>query len=515
MVKAFSPSRPSPRSLMIKVCIVLFVLLAAAGGFSAFYVLSDPYDCRILDGVSIGGLDVGGMTRSEAQKALTEAAGEILSRQALVVNLPEATLSLSPSDTRVQLDCRSAVKEAYSIGRTGTKEEQRTDAQSAQDNGYQMGLLPFLTYDAAYVQNELERYAQEHDTELSQYSCRMEGDMPDLSVQGYQQDTPCQTLLLTMGTPDCHLDVPSVLERIAAVYDQAFAAAAGGRYSVTADVTPEAVPQEPDLDAIYDEFCVAPVDDSLDMQEYTVVPGSYGYGFNLEAAKQMAGKAAWGETIAIPMEYVEPDILGEEVYFRDVLGSYETKHNDNENRNTNLRLLCAALDGVIVEPEELFSYNDTLGERTAEKGYLPAPAYSGTALVNSIGGGVCQGSTTLYNCVLLADLEVVTRVCHGALVSYVPIGLDASVNWGTTDFQFRNNFHFPIKITAEVSNGYVKMKILGTDEKDYYVKMTSGYDDSDPTVIYAVSYKYRYNKETDELISKDREAFSTYLKNVG
>ena len=134
--------------------------------------------------------------------------------------------------------------------------------------------------------------------------------------------------------------------------------------------------------------------------------------------------------------------------------------------------------------------------------------------MDSIGGGVCQGSTTLYNCVLLADLEVVFRACHGAKVTYVPAGLDAAVNYLTTDFQFRNQYHFPVKIQAEVSDGYVRMKLLGTDEKDYYVKMetTSG---EDSLAVYARSFKCKYDKQTDELLSRDIEAFSTYYKNIG
>ena len=79
-------------------------------------------------------------------------------------------------------------------------------------------------------------------------------------------------------------------------------------------------------------------------------------------------------------------------------------------------------------------------------------------------------------------------------MAYLPLGLDAAVNWGTTDFQFRNNFHFPVKIEAETTEDLVKMRILGTDEKDYYIEMTSGYDDSREDVIYAVSYKNKYSK---------------------
>lgn len=514
MANVFSSLR-FPKSKIGKLCIVLLVLLAIVGGFFAVRTLSDPYGCRILDGVSIAGLDVGGMTQGEARKALKEAAEEVLTGQELVVCLPGASLSLSSADTCIRLDCRKAVKEAYAIGRTGTREERLSAAQAVRDDGHQMGILPYLTYDTAYIQQALEAYARQYDTELTQPSCRLEGAMPDLSTDGHPEDAPCQTLLLTLGTPEAHLDVAAALEQIAGVYDRAFAAAAADGYRVTVEVIPDSVPREPDLDAIFDEFCIAPVDDTLDMQTYQLVPGSYGCRFDPEAARKLARDTAWGDTISIPMEYVEPDILGEEVYFRDVLGSCETKHNNNENRNTNLRLLCEALNGVVLEPGQEFSYNDTLGERTAEKGYKPAPAYSGNRLTDAIGGGVCQGSTTLYNCVLLADLEVVFRACHGAAVSYVPIGLDAAVNWGTTDFRFRNSSHFPIKITAEVSDGYVKMQILGTDEKDYYIKMTSGYGDSNEKVIYAVSYKCRYDKETDELISKEREAFSSYYRNIG
>ena len=109
---------------------------------------------------------------------------------------------------------------------------------------------------------------------------------------------------------------------------------------------------------------------------------------------------------------------------------------------------------------------------------------------------------------------MVFRACHGAKVTYVPPGLDATVNYLTTDFQFRNQYHFPVKILAEVSDGYVKMKLLGTDEKDYYVKMetTSG---EDSLAVYARSFKCKYDKKTNELLSREFEAYSTYYKNIG
>ena len=238
----------------------------------------------------------------------------------------------------------------------------------------------------------------------------------------------------------------------------------------------------------------------------------YGYSFDLESAQKTLAEAPAGSRVSVSMVATEPEILGDGVYFRDVLGHCETKHTDDENRNTNLRLLCQALDGVILQPGDVFSFNDTVGERTEEKGYKPATAYSGTKMIKDIGGGVCQGSTTIYNCALLADLEIVERVCHGATVGYITLGLDAAVNWNTkTDLKFKNNFNFPMMIKAEVSDGYVRMRILGTDEKDYYIEMRCGFGE-EGDVKHAVSYKFKFDKETGEQISKEREAFSTYYK---
>ncbi len=498
------------RPYRLLLCGVLIAALSV-GSFFLLQTALDPYDCRILGGVSIAGLDVGGMTRSEARKALRSAAGETLLQLDLMVELPEETLAISPGEAAVKLSVRKAVDAAYRYGRTGTEEEKK----AAFETGCQLGSAPYLTFDEAYVRGVLEAYAARQDTVLTQPHCEMQGTMPELSTLTFDAEAPCQTLQLTMGIPERHLDADAVLGEIIALYDRAIAAAEAGEYRITPEVPPEALPQEADLDAIYEEFYIEPVDDSLDMENYQVIPGAYGYHFDLEAAKAMAAEADYGETIFIPMECFAPEILGDGVYFRDVLGTCETRHNNNENRNTNLRLLCEFLNGHVIEPGGEFSYNAAVGERTPERGFKPAPAYSGNRLIQDYGGGVCQGSTTLYNCLLLADMEVTARVCHGAKVGYVPLGLDAAVNWATkTDLAFRNNSHFPVKIQAEVSDGYVKMKLLGTDEKDYYVKMECASSENDDA-IYTASYKCKYSKKTDELLSRELEGRSTYYKNLG
>ena len=487
---------------IVRIVVFFLAVLLLAGGVFACQLLLDPHDNRIVEGVTIGGLDVGGMTRQEALDALETAAMETVLQQDLAVSLPMQTLQLSPSRLGLELRLQDAVNSAFRVGR-------REDATV-----YALGLLPYLTINRDAILAQLQAYADTYDTELTQPVYRMDGTLPNLSTEQDIGSIPCQTLVITMGMPSAHLDVDDALFHILEEYDNAIADCRNSAYGITVEVPATALPELPELEAIYEEFVISAVNDSLDMQTYGFVNGSYGYHFDTEAAAAAVAQAGFGDTVSISMECTDPEILGEGAYFRDVLGSCETKHNTNENRNTNLRLLCEAINGMILQPGEDFSYNEALGERTSERGYLPAPAYSGDHLVDAVGGGVCQGSSTLYNCVLLADLEVTNRLCHGATVSYLPLGLDATVNWGTTDFCFRNSANFPIKIWAEVSDGYVKMKILGTDEKDYYIKMEArSYDNGD--VIYATSYKCKYDKETNELISRETEAHSSYYKSVG
>lgn len=119
-------------------------------------------------------------------------------------------------------------------------------------------------------------------------------------------------------------------------------------------------------------------------------------------------------------------------------------------------------------PGEVFSYNKTVGKRTVEEGYKDAKIYADGGVVDGLAGGICQISSTLYNAVLLANLEIVERRNHSFTTSYVAAGRDATVVWGAIDFQFKNSRNYPIKIEASVKNGVAEFKIHGMQEQQEY-----------------------------------------------
>lgn len=505
--------------LLVSIVLIIFFSI---GGNSA-----DPYGNRILSNVTVAGVNVGGMTRSEAITAVKRATANTFSKQDMVIHFSDENLSLSPQKTGASLDVSAAVDAAFAYGRTGTQAEQEKDYQNSLAGSHTIGLLPYLRLDKDYIQQELEKYAGKYAGEFTQSGYTLEGEKPDLTGEGFDETAPCQTLVLTLGTPGFGLDIQTLYAKILDAYSM------NVFFVEVGDVPENAQPEPLDLDAIYKELYIAPVNASLDSNTFEIVPGSYGYGFDLEKAKAQLSGCQFGDTLRIPMTYIPPE-EAEDILFRDVLGSCQTPHTSNENRNTNLRIVCQTLNGMVLQPGETFSYNEALGQRTADKGYLMAPAYSGQELKDSLGGGICQGSSTLYYCALLADMQIVERVNHGFPASYIDLGMDATVSWGSPDLKFTNSSEFPVKIQAEVSDGYMKMQILGTDTRDYYVKMEyeitgssapetvyeehrpgEGYTDgqvlqSGKSAVYVKSYKLKYDKETGKLISKDFETRSHY-----
>lgn len=149
-----------------------------------------------------------------------------------------------------------------------------------------------------------------------------------------------------------------------------------------------------------------------------------------------------------------------------VLGAYTTYFSMDPNRSGNIERAARSVDGWLLQPGEMFSFNGATGLRTRANGYLDAPVFLDGKLVPDAGGGVCQVSTTLFNAVLLAGLEVTERTCHFAPVAYAPLGRDATVADNYLDFRFVNNLAHPVYLCAVYEPGAVTIYVLGNHEDE-------------------------------------------------
>ena len=530
---------PEERNTFIRgtaMAVALLVLLLCTAAGIWWYLAYTEDDGLIYPNVYALGLNLGGMTPEEAAAALHEYTDGTFTELPMTVALPDATLTLSPADTGAGVDVESIVQQAYAYGRSGSRWENTQFRAQAALASYELDVSGCVTLNQDYIRQVVDQAAANAASTLTQASVAVTGEAPDLNLTYEkaleQTEVVHKELVVTMGTPDRSLDTEALTAAIVDAYYHNRFEPISMDYNVTA-------PDPIDVQAIYDQHCTAPVDAVLN-EDYSITHEVLGYGFDAAALQVLIDGAAEGQVLTVPFAYIPANLTWAAIdatLFQDVLGSVSTNHTNDSNRNTNLKLACQSLDGKIIRPGETFSYNETLGERTKEKGYKAAGAYMAGKTVETVGGGICQVSSTLYYACLKADLEIVERTAHGYTVSYMPYGMDATVSWGTLDYKFKNNTAYPIRIEASVSGGQVHVTLMGTDDKDYYVKMVyetvegpvegkvvyeeykpgnkEGYKDGDViqtayTGRTVKTYRVKYDKTTDEKISSTYEATSRY-----
>lgn len=195
--------------------------------------------------------------------------------------------------------------------------------------------------------------------------------------------------------------------------------------------------------------------------------------------------------------------------FPDLLATFSTNYDTSvTNKIINMELASNKINGTVLMPGEEFSFNDVVGKRTSEAGYKEYEVVENEKVVLGIGGGICQVSTTLYNAVIESNLEVTSRKNHTYLPPYITEGRDATVDWGTIDFKFKNSREYPIKIESSVSNGIMKISIYGVYTNDEYDSIeieakTAEFEKKKHVVDIFKIYKKDGEIVKEEFISKD------------
>ena len=445
----------------ILILILVLLILAVGGGlYATLHVdnLVTSFPKLSIRSIS-GDIPVGGMTKAEIVETLNANGWkDRISTPLTVTTLGDQSFSVDPLKSGVVLTAEDVADFVYAYGRSSNPIENML--AWVHDLIQPVTLeLPDLNADRAYLLSLIEEN-QAAVTEL-------------LGETEYVPEYEEGRLALVKGWGQLELDREALCDAIIEALKEGRTELSFTR--LAKDLT------SPDFQAIYTELKKEPQDARFtDDGRFDVIDETVGCSFDVAAAKQMWEAAAPAETIEIPMEVTWPDVTAEylrSTLFHDLLGACTTNYwNSTENRCSNVQLASSKINNTILYPGDVFSYNEVVGERTTEAGFLPAPAYVNGDVKDEIGGGACQVSSTLYCSTVFAFLETVERENHYFPVHYMQLGTDATVTipgdgGRTVDFKFRNNKNYPIKIVAycDTETRDLTFEIWGTLEDDDYM----------------------------------------------
>lgn len=445
------PLKPQKWKVIVLTCIILFILILF---FSTIFALVNSNSNTIISGISINGIDVSNLTAKEATEKLnTTFSEELSSTISLIYN--EQKIDIYPEQLEISFDIDSSINLAYSIGRSSNILKNNYDILSSLF--FKREISPSFTY---------------NENSLNSYISEFENTLPDRLIEpSYYIDGT--NLIVTRGTDGFVVDAEKLKFEI--LYNIG---------NLDTDTTIEIntiykTARDIDIDTIYSEIYKDATDAYYTQEPFCVYPHSNGIDFSISIDEAKSMLQVTQDSYTIPLKITTPAITTNDIgteAFPDLLATYTTTYSTkNVNRSTNIKLACDKIDGTVLMPGEVFSYNTIVGKRTAEAGFKSAAVYVGGEVTTGIGGGICQVSSTLYNSVLLSNLEVVERVNHGFNPGYVPAGRDATVSWGGPDFKFKNNRNYPIKIVCTTTGGKIITEIYGLKEENEYEVEISSY----------------------------------------
>ena len=446
------PKKKHTKGIVITICIL--VLLIILGVLSTIFALLNINSDKIISGISILGIDVSGFTQEEATEKVSENLNSRLETN-LVFSHNGALYNVLPSQLECSYDISKAVSEAYSCGRNGNIFKNNFDILNTLINKVDINVD--FSYNNDLYESVVTQMNTNFEDGLKQSSYTIDGN----------------NLIITSGKAG-NVIISEKLKDL--IVDKLTST----NYNTDPIEVPveEAQPDPIDIDKIHSEIYKEAKDAYYTKDPFAVYPSSNGLDFDIsvDEAKQMVSTPS--ETYTIPLKTLYPDVTTNEIgteAFPDKLATYSTSYaSSNANRSTNIALAASKINGTVLMPGEEFSFNGTVGKRTAANGFKTATVYSNGQVTTDYGGGICQVSSTLYNTVLKANLEITNRVNHTFTVGYVPIGLDATVSWGSPDFKFKNNRSYPIKIVATTSNKRLTISVFGLKENvEYEVELVS------------------------------------------
>ena len=428
----------------IKLISIVFAIIIAI--FSVIFAITNINNANITKGVKIEGIDVSGLTREQAKEKLESIYSE-KKKKDITLKYEDFETTIAPETLETNYNIEKATNEAILVGKSG----------NIITNNYGI-FFALIGKKNIKVETTINEEQTKQAIEDIQTNLPETIEEPDYYIEN-------DKLIITPGKEGLKILTDKLLTEIEEQQKNI------NTNQETIEIPAEkAWPSKVDIDKIHQDIYKKVQDAYITKDPVEVHPEVIGIDFNIEDAKKVLEENK--EQYEIPLQITNPQVtlsnLGSEA-FPEKISVYSTRYDGGDkDRSTNLEIACKKIDEKIVLPGETFSYNKTLGARTTKAGYKTAKVYENGAVVDGIGGGICQISSTLYNAVLKANMQTVERRNHQFITSYVPEGRDATVAYGVTDFKFKNTRKYAIKIKATASNGVATISIYGIKENPEY-----------------------------------------------
>lgn len=455
------------RKIIIFFLIVVFVVFI----FSVIFSILNMNNPNILYGISINGIDISGLSKEEATNKINNLIDEKFNNSILIFCPKDNTNVVSLESLGINYNVSAAIADAYNIGRAGNIFKNN-----------------FEILDIIINKKNINLNIDINEKNLNNLLNDLSSNLPDRLINSnyYIEDN---NLIITNGQDGNVVDNESFTVKLKEILSDL----TSKENSIELPIK-KANYNQIDIEQIYNEIYKEPQNAYYEQDPLKIYPEVTGVLFDKEYAKNLLN--TYQEEYSIPLIITNPEItinnLGIDI-FQYQIATFTTKYDvKNTDRSVNLELAASKINETIIPSGEEFSYNKTVGARTIAAGYKEAKVYENGQIVDGLGGGICQISSTLYNTVMFANLEVTQRYNHQFTTSYVQAGRDATVAYGSKDLKFKNTRSYPIKIKASVSDGIVRISIYG-------IKQEPEYDISfDLETVSTTNYSTQY-KEDDSL----------------
>ena len=445
-----------------KALVITAIILSVIAIAMVTFALVNKLNTKVYSNVYIGDIELSGLTEEEVAAVVADLGKDFKTNVITVKHQGDIVMELTPDSIDMSVDEQATIKSIMEYGRT--ENIVLNNVKILKTMFKKAVILPTYKYSEAKLTNI-----------SAEITSGIEGRVQD---DTYRVDEENFILVITKGKTGKDIVVEEFKEDI-------LKALKGGKISEYTLELAERKPNTLDVDVVFAKVCRAAKDAYVDETVKPVVYHKHemGISFNKQELRDvlsMPENQEEGKQINFKLTSTEPNVKIQDItkdIYKDKLGSYTSSYeNSDSNRASNVALGAKLLNGTIIMPGETFSFNAVMGDcGLSSRGFKPAAVFKGGKVVQEVGGGICQISSTLYIAVLYANLGIVSRSNHALPVGYVPVSLDATIYYPYLDFKFKNTRDYPVKIVATTtSSRKLTIAIYGTKEdKEYDVELTS------------------------------------------